>query len=210
MYKLYINSNIRIFYQNISRYLYSLFLISYTALIFTLTVLGAFGFLLQANAQSEIVATSSDEHMDNFLISGKINSTIYTVNGNWHALGPYALVVTDGKVTLFDVNMIWYNGTSGHTHQLRNFASEDDDLVLTGKRDLLIGGKMDVGTNDIISWNGVDGEINIKNGRIISISVDDEQTDGHFDDQAVHGTVSVIKPCNITPGPSMQLPTGCF
>ena len=74
-------------------------------------------------------------------------------------------------------------------------------------QNLSFDGKMDVGTNGVISWFNVPSQINIEKGKTITISIDDKQNDNHFGGQAIHGTVNVIKPCGLKPGPQMQIPT---
>ena len=68
---------------------------------------------------------------------------------------------------------------------------------------------MDVGTNHLITLQKAPAEIDLEKGKIITISLDDEKTNHHFGDQAIHGTVSSLKRCNNTPGPEMQVPTPC-
>jgi hypothetical protein len=152
--------------------------------------------------------TSEDEGLKDFVAKGPVNSTLYTLTGNWDAKGKWALTVSDGKLTQFDTVMTWNNGTSGHTHEFRNFVADDDDIEVSPDGTVSIKGEMDVGTNNAITWH-TPAEIFINKGKIITVSVDDDDTNKHFGGQAIHGTVAALKPCSLTPGPDMQVPAGC-
>ncbi|HKG72409.1 MAG TPA: hypothetical protein VKA87_10940, partial [Nitrososphaeraceae archaeon] len=74
---------------------------------------------------------------------------------------------------------------------------------------ITIGGDMDIGTNGVVSWPSVPAEITIQQAKIVTISVDHEETDNHFGGQSVHGTVISLTPCSASPGPNMQLTGAC-
>lgn len=82
-------------------------------------------------------------------------------------------------------------------------------IELASDGSVTIKGKMDVGTNHAITWQKVPAEIVIEKGRIITVSLDDEKTNHHFGDQTIHGTVDSLKRCSTTPGPDMQVSSGC-
>jgi hypothetical protein len=147
---------------------------------------------------------------EDFVASGTINSTIYTTNGNWEAIGIWTLSVSEGEVTSFDTDMAWNNGTSAHTHEFQNFEMDEDsdDISIDSEGGITIGGDMDIGTNGVVSWPSVPAEIIIQQAKIITISVDNEETDNHFGGQSVHGTVTSLTPCSALPGPNMQISTG--
>jgi major membrane immunogen (membrane-anchored lipoprotein) len=149
---------------------------------------------------------------EDFTAGGTIDSTIYTTNGNWEATGTWTLTVSEGELTSFDTDMAWNNGTAAHTHEFQNFVMDDgsDNISIDSEGGITIAGVMDVGTNGVVSWPSVPVEITIDQGKIITVSLDHEDTDNHFGghDQAVHGTVASLKPCSATPGPNMQIPTG--
>jgi hypothetical protein len=159
----------------------------------------------------QVLAQSSEDNQDikDFVAQGQIDSVIYTTSGKWNAQGKWVMTVSDGKLTSFNTDMAWNNGTSGHSHEFRDFQA-DDDIQLDADRSVSIKGEMDVGTNRAIAWQKVPAEISIEKGKIIAISLDDDATVHHFGDQAIHGTVSVIKPCNMKPGPNMEVPTSCI
>jgi hypothetical protein len=77
------------------------------------------------------------EEAEGFIANGKMNSTLFTINGNWEATGDWSMNVADGELTNFTTTMAWYNGTAGHTHEFLNFeaAGEDDDDEAAGEDD---------------------------------------------------------------------------
>jgi hypothetical protein len=158
-------------------------------------------------------STSEDGNgdIDSFVASGDIDSTIYTVLGNWDATGEWRMTVSDGELRSFTTQMAFQNRTSGHSHELQNFEAEDGGIQLGNDRSVRVEGEMDVGTRGTISWPDVPAEIFIDRGKIVTIQLDHEETDNHFGggEQAIHGTVTSLKPCDVTPGPDMQVPTGC-
>jgi hypothetical protein len=147
---------------------------------------------------------------EDFSAGGAVDSTIYTTNGNWKATGLWTLIVSEGELTSFDTDMAWNNGTAAHTHEFQNFVMDDgsDNISIDSEGGITIQGVMDVGTNGVVSWPSVPAEISIEQGKIITVSLDHEDTDNHFGGQAVHGTVNSLQPCSATPGPNMQVPTG--
>jgi hypothetical protein len=151
------------------------------------------------------------EEAEGFIANGKIDSIIYTINGKWTAIGDWMMRVSDGELSSFNTTMNWYNGTSSHSHEFLNFETTDDDVVDISAEDqtISIAGTMDIGTNGVISWQEIPSEILIEAGRIITISLDDEGTNGHFGGQSVHGNVTSLSICSTAPGPAMQIPPGC-
>src|SRR5215211_7732294 len=147
---------------------------------------------------------------EDFVASGTINSTLYTTNGNWEAIGIWTLSVSEGEVTSFETDMAWNNGTSAHTHEFQNFETDEDsdDISIDSGGGITIEGDMDIGTNSVVSWPSVPTEISIEQAKIISVSVDHEETDNHFGGQSVHGTVTSLTPCSASPGPNMQISPG--
>ena len=149
---------------------------------------------------------------ENFRANGTIDSIIYTTNGNWKATGTWTLTVSEGELTSFDTKMTWNNGTAHHTHGFGNFVMDDssDSISIDSNGTATIEGGMDVATNGVVSWRSVPAEITIEQGKIITVSLDHEDTENHFGghDQAIHGTVTSLKPCFVKPGPNMQVPTG--
>jgi hypothetical protein len=151
------------------------------------------------------------EEVGDFVAGGEIDSIIYTVNGRWHAIGDWIMNVSDDEVNTFNTTMAWFNGTSGHTHEFMNFESVDDDAVMInpGEQEITMVGTMDVGTNDIVTWSDVPAEIFIAGAEVVTVTPGDSETDGHFSGQSVHGNVTTLTICSPTPGPAMQVFTGC-
>jgi hypothetical protein len=151
---------------------------------------------------------------EDFRANGTIDSIIYTTNGNWKATGTWTLTVSEGELTSFAADMSWNNATAHHTHGFGNFVTDDDsdNISINPGGNVTIGGDMDVATNGVVAWRSVPAEITIDQGKIITVSLDHEDTQNHFGghDQAIHGSVTSLKPCSVKPGPNMQVPTdGC-
>jgi hypothetical protein len=148
---------------------------------------------------------------EDFRANGTIDSIIYTTNGNWKATGTWTLTVSGGELTSFAVDMSWNNATAHHTHEFGNFVTDDDsdNISIDPQGNVTMEGDMDVATNGVVSWRSVPAEITIDQGKIITVSLDHEDTENHFGghDQAIHGTVTLLKPCSVKPGPNMQIPT---
>ena len=148
---------------------------------------------------------------EDFRANGTIDSIIYTTNGNWKATGTWTLTVSEGELTSFAADMSWNNATAHHTHGFGNFVMDDDsdNISIDPQGNVTMEGDMDVATNGVVSWRSVPAEITIDQGKIITVSLDHEDTDNHFGghDQAIHGTITSLKPCSVKPGPNMQIPT---
>jgi hypothetical protein len=149
------------------------------------------------------------EALDSFKANGKINSDIITSSSKWDATGDWNLVVEDNEVQLFTTNMAWNNATSGHSHEFLAFESEDE-IVLPPDNIISIEGNMNVGTNGATSWEEVPATIDIGGGgKVITISLDHEETDHHFAGQPISGVVTSLTPCSDQPGPSMEVYPSC-
>lgn len=148
---------------------------------------------------------------EDFRANGTIDSIIYTTNGNWKATGTWTLTVSEGELTSFAADMSWNNATAHHTHGFGNFVMDDDsdNISIDPQGNVTMEGDMDVATNGVVSWRSVPAEITIDQGKIITVSLDHEDTENHFGghDQAIHGTVTSLKPCSVKPGANMQVPT---
>ena len=165
---------------------------------------------LNQSAPQQIAPLNQLVDSEDFVASGTINSTLYTTNGNWDAIGIWTLSVSEGEVASFETDMAWNNGTSAHTHEFQNFETDEDsdDISIDSGGSMTIQGDMDVGTNGVVSWPSVPTEIIIEQAEIITVSVDHEETDNHFGGQSVHGTVTSLTPCSASPGPNMQISAG--
>jgi plastocyanin len=162
---------------------------------------------LQPAQQQLIIPQHGD--IDSFKATGKIHTIIVTGTSTWNATGDWTMIVEDGEMKNFVTNMAWFNGTSGHTHDFINF-DPDGDITLPSNNMITINGDMDVASNGVVTWEGVDTTINIGGGgRTITIDVDHEDTDHHFAGQPILGTVTSLTPCSDTPGPNMEIFPSC-
>jgi hypothetical protein len=145
---------------------------------------------------------------------GTIDSLIITVPQNGFNItnafkvvltGDWSLSIKEGNVTYFDASFLAtpMDGTKPHIHQLTNFKADGQtNDAMNGvqlKRDgdynhdgLTVNGTVDVKINGEAIWDDVDSSISIKEDKVMSIYLDDEQTDLHFGKQHVFGIVRDI------------------
>lgn len=110
--------------------------------------------------------------------------------------GDWTMSVDQGKLTNFNANFYTgpVNGANNHTHQLSNFrVNNNSPIQLSSDNSLSISGILNVGTAGNNAWNNVNTTVVISNGRTISISLDDNDTQSHFMDQQIYGIVKEIK-----------------
>ena len=110
--------------------------------------------------------------------------------------GDWDLRVNNGKVSKFDVKFeqILEDGGRFHTHELSNFKSNNSTTVsLFPNGNILIRGMIDVKYNDTTTWSNVDVTIAIFQGKTIEISLDNKETDNHFQGQLIYGIVDSFK-----------------
>jgi hypothetical protein len=207
MFKKEKSSNLLVFDSLYLHKVLFIFFVVSLAMMLMLALLGSKEISQQINAKSTI---ENSPVIKSFIANGDISSIVYTIYGNWDVRGIWAVVVANDEVTAFNANMNFANGTASHSHEFQNFIAKNNNAGLGLDQSFSFGGKMDVGTNGVISWVNVPSQINIEKGKTITISVDDKQTNDHFGGQTIHGTVNVIKPCGLKPGPQMQIPaTNC-
>ena len=162
----------------------------------------------QPIVQNQIQIPQHDT-IDSFKANGKIDSLIVTSSSAWNATGDWNMIVENGEMINFVTNMAWFNGTTGHTHDFLNFDSSGE-IELPPDNIVTIDGEIDVASNGVISWDGVESTINIGGGgKTITISVDHEDTDHHFAGQPIVGTVTSLTPCSDSPGASMEILPTC-
>ena len=110
--------------------------------------------------------------------------------------GDWTMSVDQGKLTNFNANFYTgpVNGANNHTHQLSNFrVNNNSPIQLSSDNSLSISGILNVGTAGNNAWNNVNTTVVISNGRTISITLDDNDTQSHFMDQQIYGIVKEIK-----------------
>ena len=118
--------------------------------------------------------------------------------------GDWSMSVDKGKLAKFVANFYTgpaNGGISNHTHQISNFRVENNNnnnipiiIQLSPTKSVSISGVSDVGTNGKKAWNNVHTTIVISNGRTISISLADKDTQAHFMGQQIYG---IVKRLNI-------------
>ena len=118
--------------------------------------------------------------------------------------GDWSMSVDKGKLAKFVANFYTgpaNGGISNHTHQISNFRLNNDNnnnspiiIQLSPTKSVSISGVSDVGTNGKKAWNNVHTTIVISNGRTISISLADKDTQAHFMGQQIYG---IVKQLNI-------------
>jgi hypothetical protein len=149
-----------------------------------------------------------------FVAKGTINSVVSVPAGKWLATGNWSMILNNGNVSLFNTNMTWYNssGTNAHTHELTNFMPAVGEQVVSLEQptnSIVIKGFTDAGTNNQKSWSEVPTTIVINARKIISISIDDNETNRHFGGQPILGVVSSFVPCSDLPGSNMEVLPPC-
>lgn len=157
----------------------------------------------------EKIQIQSHEPTDSFKANGKIHSLIVTPASTWNATGDWDLIVNEGEVQNFTTTMAWVNGTSSHTHEFKNFEASDD-IVLPSDNLLTLRGDMDVGSNGVIMWEGVESSVILGGGgKTITVMLDHDATDHHFAGQPISGNTISLEPCSDSPGPNMELLPSC-
>ena len=118
----------------------------------------------------------------------------FILSGDWN------MGVDKGKLVSFTANFYTgpaNGGTSNHTHQISNFRVDNNSapiiIQLSPAKSLSISGISDVGTNGKKVWNNVHTTIVISNGRTITISLADKDTQAHFMGQQIYGIVKQLK-----------------
>jgi hypothetical protein len=75
-----------------------------------------------------------------------------------------------------------------HTHQITNFKPDNAAVTqLTRDNSLYLNGTVDVKVNGITIWK----DVHSSKANIMSITLDDKKTDGHFGKQPIFGLVTL-------------------
>ena len=147
--------------------------------------------------------SSSTSSRATFDMDGVISSLILGVPANTKTIdmttvqkfilsGDWSMSVDQGNLTNFNANFYTgpVNGANNHTHQLSNFrVNNNNPIQISPDNSLSISGILNVRTAGNNAWNNVNTTLVISNGRIISISLDDNDTQRHFMDQQIYGIV---------------------
>jgi hypothetical protein len=158
------------------------------------------------NQTIKITALAQTTTTSTFDMDGEISSLVLGVPENTKIIdmttvqkfilsGDWSMSVDQGKLTNFAANFYTgpVNGANNHTHQLSNFRVNNSHIQLNPDNSLSISGLLDVGTGGNKAWNNVNATVVISKGRTISISLDDTDTQRHFMEQQIYGTVKEIK-----------------
>src|SRR5215212_4667971 len=151
--------------------------------------------------------SSSTSSRATFDMDGVISSLILGVPANTKTIdmttvqkfilsGDWSMSVDQGNLTNFNANFYTgpVNGANNHTHQLSNFrVNNNNPIQISPDNSLSISGILNVRTAGNNAWNNVNTTLVISNGRIISISLDDNDTQRHFMDQQIYGIVKKSK-----------------
>ena len=177
--------------------------ISLLTTLLSITALSNQATSITASSQTSTSTASSVT----FDMDGVISSLILGVSANTKTIdlttvqkfilsGDWSMSVDQGKLTNFNANFYTgpVNGANNHTHQLSNFrVNNNSPIQLSSDNSLSISGILNVGTAGNNAWNDVNTTVVISNGRTISISLDDSDTQRHFMDQQIYGIVNGIK-----------------
>ena len=177
--------------------------ISLLATLLSITAVSNQTTTITASSQTSTSTASSAT----FDMDGVISSLILGVSANTKTIdlttvqkfilsGDWSMSVDQGKLTNFNANFYTgpVNGANNHTHQLSNFrVNNNSPIQLSPDNSLSISGILNVGTAGNNAWNDVNTTVVISNGRTISISLDDSDTQRHFMDQQIYGIVKGIK-----------------
>src|SRR5918911_5584222 len=139
---------------------------------------------------------------DTFSAVGTINSLVITVPETGFNIsnafkvivsGDWTLNVHNGNITYFSANLLAspMDSIQPHTHQITNFKSDNAAVTqLTPDNSLSLNGTVDVKVNGITMWKNVHSSILISKANIMSITLDDKETYGHFGKQPIFGLVT--------------------
>jgi hypothetical protein len=156
---------------------------------------------------SNSLGPDNTEKNDSFSAIGQIASLVITVPESDFNItdafkviltGEWNLSVRNGTVTNFNVDFAAspMDGRGPHIHQISNFNPHnyEQTIVLTEDESVTIKGTADIKINGMVVWDGADISISIFKGNTFYIDPDDEDTEGHFGDQQVHGIVTRLIP----------------
>ena len=158
-------------------------------------------------ANTTIPPKSTATTATTFSMNGAISSLVLGMSPNTKTIdmttvqkfilsGDWNMSVHKGKLVSFVANFYTgpvNGGISNHTHQISNFRVNNNNnnsaIQLTPTKSISISGISDVGTNGKKAWNNVHTIVVISNGRTITISLADKDTQGHFMGQQIYGIV---------------------
>ena len=159
------------------------------------------------NASQQDLKSRQEQPLAGFNTKGTINSLISTPRDKWIATGNWSMNANNGALTFFQTNMTWFNksGNATHTHEFLNFKPTEGRITIQPGNTISLKGIMDVGTNHRVVWKNVDSAISVNNGKTITISLNDKQTNSHFAGQPILGIVSLMTRCSDVPLQAMEV-----
>jgi hypothetical protein len=162
-------------------------------------------------ASQQDLKSRQEQPLAGFNTKGTINSLITTPRDKWIATGNWSMNANNGALTFFQTNMTWFNksGNATHTHEFLNFRPTEGRITIQPGNTISLKGIMDVGTNHRVVWKNVDSAISVNNGKTITISLNDKQTNSHFAGQPILGIVSLITRCSDVPLQAMEVLPSC-
>ena len=163
------------------------------------------------NASQQDLKSRQEQPLAGFNTKGTINSLISTPRDKWIATGNWSMNANNGALTFFQTNMTWFNksGNATHTHEFLNFRPTEGRITIQPGNTISLKGIMDVGTNHRVVWKNVDSAISVNNGKTITISLNDKQTNSHFAGQPILGIVSLMTRCSDVPLQAMEVLPSC-
>jgi hypothetical protein len=167
-----------------------------------------------AQTTNSVTKPTTTTTVNTFSMNGEISSLVLGMSPKTKTVdmatvqkfilsGDWSMSVNKGKLESFAANFYTgpaNGGISNHTHQISNFRVENNNnnipiiIQLSPTKSVSISGISDVGTNGKKAWNNVHTTIVISNGRTISISLADKDTQAHFMGQQIYG---IVKRLNI-------------
>jgi len=141
-----------------------------------------------SNTTSASNATDTTTSADNATSAEEVELP-YIVSGDWN------LDVQDGNVSDFSATftMVHTDGTGRHTHDIANFEVHDAmPVTLNEEGTTFIFGTADISVNGTERWTDADTLITIEKMNAISIVVDSEDSDDHFQGQPIYGVVDSL------------------
>ncbi len=105
--------------------------------------------------------------------------------GNW------SIDIESGKLNDFkaDINAAFDNASNFHTHELRDFRTNNTNIIINHNDTTVIDGIMNIGYNGEMTWKNVPTTILIADKKVLTIVFDDDITDGHFSGQPIYGII---------------------
>lgn len=156
---------------------------------------------------TNVLAQTSDGAANTFEMNGQISSLVLGMPPNTKTVdmttvpkfilsGDWDMNINNGNLTDFRASFYTgpVNGAENHTHQLSNFrVNEDIPIQLSPDKSISLSGILDVGTNGNKAWDNVNATVDVSEGRSITISLADEDTERHFMGQQIYGIVKGLR-----------------